>query len=84
MIGAVVAPRRSQDPTTWTNPADTALHVTMIRTLRAMDGDDARMPTIVLFTASPGTGKTTLAELTAARLDAPVFGWDWAMAAMTS
>ncbi len=35
-----------------------------------------------MVTGPPGTGKSTLAEWAATVLDAPVLGWDWAMAAM--
>ena len=38
---------------------------------------------VVVVTGLPGTGKTTLAERVAPALGAPVFGWDWAMAALT-
>lgn len=40
-------------------------------------------PTLVLFTGPPGTGKSTLASVAAGTLDAPVLGWDWAMAGLT-
>jgi len=39
-------------------------------------------PTLVLVTGPPGTGKSTLAEAAAARLQAAVLSWDWAMAAL--
>jgi hypothetical protein len=38
--------------------------------------------TLVLVTGPPATGKSTLAERAAAMLAAPVFSWDWAMAAL--
>jgi predicted kinase len=41
-------------------------------------------PTLLLVTGPPGTGKSTLAERAAELLDAPVLGWDWAMAALTA
>lgn len=37
-------------------------------------------PTLLLLTGPPGTGKSSLAEHAADRLDAAVLGWDWAMA----
>ncbi len=40
-------------------------------------------PRVLLVTGLPGTGKSTLAERLATALGAPVFGWDWAMAALT-
>lgn len=49
-------------------------------------GDDGGVPapTLVLMTGPPGTGKSTLAAHAADTLGAPVLGWDWAMAGMTS
>jgi predicted kinase len=38
---------------------------------------------LVLVTGLQGTGKSTIAERCADMLDAPVFAWDWVMAAMT-
>lgn len=38
--------------------------------------------TLLLLTGPPGTGKSTLAEQGAELLEAPVLGWDWAMAAL--
>jgi predicted kinase len=38
---------------------------------------------LVLFTGPPCSGKSTLAEGVAGILDAPVLGWDWAMAGLT-
>jgi predicted kinase len=40
-------------------------------------------PTLVLFTGPPGTGKSTLAGVAAGVPDAPVLGWDWAMAGLS-
>lgn len=40
------------------------------------------VPTLVLVTGPPGTGKSTLAELAASTLGAAVLSWDWAMAAL--
>ena len=40
-------------------------------------------PTLALFTGSPCSGKSTLAEAVAAVLGAPVLAWDWAMAGFT-
>jgi predicted kinase len=40
-------------------------------------------PTLLLLTGPPGTGKSALAGAAADLLEAPVLGWDWAMAAMT-
>jgi predicted kinase len=41
------------------------------------------VPTLVLLTGPPGTGKSTLAGAAAEVLEAPVLGWDWAMAGLT-
>jgi predicted kinase len=41
------------------------------------------MPTLVLVTGPPGTGKSTLAEAAAAAVGGPVLAWDWAMAGLT-
>jgi predicted kinase len=41
------------------------------------------VPTLVLLTGPPGTGKSTLAGVAADVLGAPVLGWDWAMAGLT-
>jgi predicted kinase len=38
---------------------------------------------LVLVTGLQGTGKSTIAERCADMLDAPVFAWDWVMAALT-
>lgn len=40
-------------------------------------------PVLVLLTGPPGTGKSTLAEVSAEWLQAPVFGHDWAIGALT-
>jgi predicted kinase len=40
-------------------------------------------PALLLVTGPPGTGKSTVAEAAAARLDAPVLAWDWVMAGLT-
>ncbi|MBA3524695.1 MAG: AAA family ATPase [Geodermatophilaceae bacterium] len=37
---------------------------------------------VVVFTGLPGTGKSTLADLTARRLGAPAFSGDWLMGAL--
>lgn len=41
-------------------------------------------PTLLLLTGPPGTGKSSLADHAAEVLGAPVLGWDWAMAGLTS
>jgi predicted kinase len=41
-------------------------------------------PIAVLVTGPPVTGKSTVAEHIAALIAAPVLGWDWMMAALTS
>jgi predicted kinase len=41
------------------------------------------MTTLLLLTGPPGTGKSALADHGATSLEAPVLGWDWAMAALT-
>jgi len=38
---------------------------------------------VVLVTGLQGSGKSTVGEAIARRLDAPVFAWDWFMAALT-
>jgi predicted kinase len=44
----------------------------------------ARRPAeLVLVTGLQGTGKSTIADSIADALAAPVFGWDWCMAALT-
>src|SRR4051794_35588685 len=37
---------------------------------------------VVVFSGAPGTGKSTLADAIAKELCAPVFNWDWLMAAI--
>jgi len=39
-------------------------------------------PLLVLVTGLPGTGKSTMADVAAAELGAPVFGHDWAMSGL--
>jgi predicted kinase len=43
---------------------------------------DARPPLLVLVTGLPGTGKSTMADVAAAELGAPVLGHDWAMSGL--
>jgi predicted kinase len=43
----------------------------------------ANVPTIVVVTGPPGTGKSTLASAAASMIGAPVLGWDWVMAGLT-
>lgn len=40
-------------------------------------------PTLLLITGPPGTGKSTMADAAAERLEAPVLAWDWVMAGLT-
>jgi predicted kinase len=40
------------------------------------------VPTLVLVTGPPGTGKSTMAEVAGSTLSAAVLAWDWAMAAL--
>jgi predicted kinase len=47
------------------------------------DGPVRARPVLLLVTGPPGTGKSTVAAHAAALLEAPVLGWDWAMAALT-
>jgi predicted kinase len=42
-----------------------------------------RRPRLVLVTGLQGSGKSTVAEGVADHLGAPVFAWDWLMAALT-
>jgi predicted kinase len=39
-------------------------------------------PGIVVFSGVPGTGKSTLSDAVAREMRAPVFNWDWLMAAI--
>lgn len=41
------------------------------------------MATVVVITGAPGTGKSTLADVAASVLSAPVLAWHWVMAALT-
>ncbi|MGO9557493.1 MAG: AAA family ATPase [Acidimicrobiales bacterium] len=41
------------------------------------------VPTLVLVTGTPGSGKSTLSKALAPELGAAVLGWDWGMAALT-
>jgi predicted kinase len=42
------------------------------------------VPTVVVFSGPPGTGKSTLASAASQELGgAPVLGWDWVMASLT-
>jgi predicted kinase len=45
--------------------------------------EHGHQPALVLVTGLQGSGKSTVAEGVADRLGAPVFGWDWLMAALT-
>jgi predicted kinase len=40
-------------------------------------------PAVVLFSGSPATGKSTLADAIGRELPAPVIAWDWCMAALS-
>lgn len=42
----------------------------------------ATAPIVIVFTGLPGTGKSTLADLTAKRLSAPSFSGDWLLGAL--
>jgi predicted kinase len=44
--------------------------------------DTGPSPLLVLVTGLPGTGKSTMADVAAAELGAPVFGHDWAMSGL--
>jgi len=47
-----------------------------------MDDIAAASLTLVLVTGLPGTGKSTMAEIAAEALGAPVLGHDWAMSGL--
>jgi predicted kinase len=51
--------------------------------LRPVSVNDVREePLLVLVTGLPGTGKSTMADVAAAELGAPVLGHDWAMSGL--
>jgi len=47
------------------------------------DQDDGSVPCAVVLCGLPGTGKSTLADLAAARLGLPNFSFDWFLGALT-
>jgi predicted kinase len=51
--------------------------------LPRLEGGAGAAPCAVFLCGLPGTGKSTLAELTAARLGLPAFSFDWFLGALT-